>query len=579
MARLTKYGSRRPRLPIIFILSLLMLGLAIGLFIIELTSFTQREDRLPAGITVADVRVGGLTLEEAAATIEQAYTQSITLYYQDSPILLAPDTVGFRLSIAAMLAEATAASEQGGGFWARFGRYLLGQENVQVQAIPLIADYQQTALEAALRDISTRYDRPAGRAGFDLATLTTFQGDTGFEIDLEEAVDAVDAALRRPENRVVELPLSDGGFSRPSMDTLQNLIIAYLDSQGFIYDGQSTVASIFIMDLVTGEEINILSDVAMTAASTTKVPILIDYFGELDGEPTRDDAWLMANSLLCSQNSTSNLIMQNILGGGDQFVGIASVTNIAQYLGAENTFLTAPYADGSPNQQFGSIQAPQTSPNPNFNTSPDPFNQTTAEDMGVMFSLIYDCAEYRSGLMAAFPEGDFSQLECQRMLNLMSANDLQRLLQGGLPEGTRIAHKNGWLGETAGDAGIVFSPEGHDYVISVFLWEDRDENFQDFNRLWTLIEEISRATWNYFNPEQALLSRRSNIPVTAQECWRTDASGNRINQYLPPYELIDLDDINGWREGRVTTETLVPAETSTIVPTPIFEPTPEGSDQ
>jgi len=38
-----------------------------------------------------------------------------------------------------------------------------------------------------------------------------------------------------------------------------------------------------------------------------------------------------------------------------------------------------------------------------------------------------------------------------RALELMSANDLGRLLQGGIPAGTRISHKNGWLEDVHGD--------------------------------------------------------------------------------------------------------------------------------
>ena len=130
--------------------------------------------------------------------------------------------------------------------------------------------------------------------------------------------------------------------SRIGINALHDLIIAYLDSQGFIYDGQSTVASVFIMDLKTGDEVNINSDVAVSAASTVKVSILIDYFRHLLFAPNDDEAFLMAQSLLCSNNSSSNLIMQ-IIGNNDIFAGIADVTNTRpEYLGARNTYISAP---------------------------------------------------------------------------------------------------------------------------------------------------------------------------------------------------------------------------------------------
>ena len=71
----------------------------------------------------------------------------------------------------------------------------------------------------------------------------------------------------------------------------------------------------------------------------------------------------------------------------------------------------------------------------------------------------------------------------------------------GIPEGTRISHKNGWLNDMVGNAGIVYPASGRNYVISVFIWEEAD--FQDYERLWPLVEGISRAAWNYFSPGAA----------------------------------------------------------------------------
>jgi hypothetical protein len=287
---------------------------------------------------------------------------------------------------------------------------------------------------------------------------------------------------------------------------------------------------------------------------------MIDFYRELDREPNRDEAFLMANSLLCSANSSSNRIMELYLGDSNIFSGLASVTETFQYL-VDNTYITAPFVDGSAGQQLGTIDIPETPANPNFNTGPDRFNQTTAEDMGTLFAMMYDCANYGSGLQAAYPD-EITQRECRQMLELSSALDLNRLLQAGIPPGTRISHKNGWVGEITGDAGVIYPPNGRDYVISVFLWEDRGtDGFQDYVRLWPLIEDISRATWNYFSPENALPQRRSDLPLTAQECYTLDNSGN-IDEYiyLPPYSQIDLDNINGWRDGTSTTPQPLPGE-------------------
>jgi hypothetical protein len=540
---LTGLGTRKRnrRIPVIPILSALMLTGALALLMVHLFQFTQQAEQIASDVSVAGVEVGGLSPLEARSRWEQAYAQPVILYYADSPILLDPARINFRTNSEAMFASARSAIETSANWWTRFTNYLTGQESQQSVSIPLEAEYQQGSLESFLRDIAARYDRPPGQAAYDVQTLTFRPGDRGYVLDIEAAMPMIDAALRDPENRTVVLPVSDSDASRPSIDSLRDMIIEYLDSQGFIHDGQTTVASVFILDLETGEEVNILGDVAFSAASTVKVSILIDYFRHLVFDPTQEEAWLMANSLLCSNNASSNLLMQitgqRLTGIQDDiFAGIADVSATQQDIGARNSYLSAPLVIGVEGEQFGSIAHPETSPNQNFSTDADSFNQTTTEDLGTMFSMIYDCAYYGSGLMAAFPD-DFTQQECRQMIELMSANDLLRLLQGGIPAGTRISHKNGWIDNEHGDAGIVFPPNGRNYVIAVFLWEDVD--FLSYERAWPLIEGISRATWNYFNPEQPLLQPRADLPPQAQEC-----EGN----FLPPDAAsVNLNDINWWR--------------------------------
>jgi len=330
------------------------------------------------------------------------------------------------------------------------------------------------------------------------------------------------------------LPVTITDGSRIGIETLHDTIIAYLDSQGFIYDGQSTVASVFILDLETGEEVNINSDVAFSAASTVKMSILIDYYRQLLFAPSDDEAYLMAQSLLCSNNSSSNLLMQISGGGTDIFRGIANVTTTTQAIGARNSYISAPLYLGG-DQVLGSIAAPPTNSNPAFNTGADPYNQITTEDLGTLFTQIYDCANYGSGLMVAYPDGEFSQNECRQMLELTSANDLERLLQGGVPADARISHKNGWLDNVHGDAGIVFPSNGNNYVIAVFVWENVE--FFSFTRAWPLIEGISRTAWNYFSPEAPLVAPRSDLPEYAADC---------VN-FSPPYGEVNLNDINAWR--------------------------------
>ncbi|MEP7290884.1 MAG: serine hydrolase [Chloroflexota bacterium] len=535
---LSGLGTRRKtrrRMPIIPVFSWVFIFLALGLLMLELIRFSQQVERYPADVQVAGIDVGGLTTADAANRLEQAYNSPITLWYADSPIMLDPASVGFRTNREAMLASARTGGTAETSFWSRFFNYLSGQQAQKVTSVELSADYQQNLLQQFVQDLAARYDRPPGEASYDVQTLTFRPGAAGYTLDVARAINLIDTALKSPTQRQVTLPLEGADGSRIGINALRGLIVDYLDSQGFIYDGQSTVASVFVMDLKTGEEVNINGDVAFSAASTVKVSILIDYFRHLLFTPSDDEAFLMIQSLLCSNNSSSNLIMR-IIGGDDIFAGLANVTNTDQYLGARNSFITAPFDLGD-GQVLGSIPAPSTAPNPNFNTAADPFNQTTTEDLGTLFSMIYDCANYGSGLMAAYPDGDFTQQECQQMLEIMSANDLGRLLQGGIPAGTRISHKNGWLEDVHGDAGIVFPGNGNDYIIAVFVW--RNAEFFSFSEAWPLIEGVSRATWNYFSPEAPLITPRTDLPAQANECV----------SFAPPYGEVNLNDISSWKTG------------------------------
>ncbi len=411
MATSTMASRRKKRRPFflrLWVISVALLIASSGLFTYELLAFSQSASRLAPNLVVGDIDVSNLTPTEARVLWERAYAQPVILYYGDSPIVLDPSVVGFRPNIQTMLASAQNINTALGSFWERFLQYLTLQETTQPVNIPLSADFQRGLLEEFLRDISSRYDRPPGEPGFDVATLTTFDGQEGFALDIPQAMQLVESALRSPVNRTVILPIGGASSNKPTLKTLQSLITAYFDSQGFIYDGVSTIGSVFVMDLRTGEEINLLGDVAFTAASTVKLPIMLNYFRYQNNEPTQEEAWLLAQSLLCSRNSSSNLLME-ITGGGNVFNGVAQVTETAQFSGGRNTFLSARLIEGVAGEQLGSISVPPTSPNIGYDTKPDPYNQTTTEDMGSLLSMVYDCANYGSGLITAFPNGEFTQ--------------------------------------------------------------------------------------------------------------------------------------------------------------------------
>jgi hypothetical protein len=84
------------------------------------------------------------------------------------------------------------------------------------------------------------------------------------------------------------------------------------------------------------------------------------------------------------------------------------------------------------------------------------------------------------------------------MLDLLAQNKLGYLIEAGVPEGTRVAHKHGFVDSPLDfvvDSGIVYTPGGN-YVLSIFLWNDPPMIWDPTARL---ISDLSRAIYNYFN--------------------------------------------------------------------------------
>jgi hypothetical protein len=132
-----------------------------------------------------------------------------------------------------------------------------------------------------------------------------------------------------------------------------------------------------------------------------------------------------------------------------------------------------------------------------INNNPDPYNQTAAEEMGSLLMMIYQCSKGGGGLMAAFP-GQYTPQECQKMIDLLAANQVGPIfISGGTPGGV-VAHKHGWdrlpLNNVA-DAALVFTPGGN-YAFTIYVHRDDTMGFDEANRL---IISIAQAVYNFYN--------------------------------------------------------------------------------
>ena len=93
------------------------------------------------------------------------------------------------------------------------------------------------------------------------------------------------------------------------------------------------------------------------------------------------------------------------------------------------------------------------------------------------------------------------QSECQAMIRNLEEDRIPQLITKGVPDGTNVAHKHGWVSDNYGiihnmsDAAIVLTPGGN-YVLTVFLYHPVQLVFEPSD---ALIADLSRAVYNYYN--------------------------------------------------------------------------------
>jgi beta-lactamase class A len=266
------------------------------------------------------------------------------------------------------------------------------------------------------------------------------------------------------------------------------------------FDG---VAELYMLDLQTREEAHfalnqgkdIPGDIAFTAASTMKIPIMISVFRRVP-EPSpkaiTDQLELMIER---SENDPADRLMEQVL---DKNFGPLKVTEDLQALGLKNSFLAGYFYPGAPLLKKFTTPSNQRT---DISTDPDLYNQTTPVELGMLLDDLYQCSETGGGSLAAVFPGDISQNECRTMITYLARNKIAVLLEAGLPEGVQIAHKHGWITSndglihTIGDAGIIYTTGGN-YILTIYLYHPVQLLFDPANQL---VAQLSSAVYNYFN--------------------------------------------------------------------------------
>jgi beta-lactamase class A len=258
------------------------------------------------------------------------------------------------------------------------------------------------------------------------------------------------------------------------MTVLKSQIQSLASKYGYLSTGM------FIMEVETGNYLEINSEKSFPAASTIKLPILMALFQAVDAGKVRMDETLTVRRDLMSGGSGELQYHPgaklSVLQTATKMIAISDNTGtnmIIDRLGGRQAL----------NRQFKSWGLRKTVINRLLGDFKGT-NTTSPADMVRLSALI---AKHQL----------ISEASRSKVLDILNQTENRKLLFAGLGKGAAIAHKTGTLGRLIGDAGIVEMPNGKLYLAGIFV----KRSFNDL-RARDFIQAVSRLTYNYINDRQ-----------------------------------------------------------------------------
>ena len=252
----------------------------------------------------------------------------------------------------------------------------------------------------------------------------------------------------------------------------------------------NAVAGIWLQDLGTGDTLAINATDSFHAASTMKLPVMIELFRRADaGRLHLDSAVVLQNrfasivdgspfTLDAGDDSDSSLYARvgqrvTLRELNERMITRSSnlATNaIIALLDARTANATA-HALGATTMQVRRGVEDTKAFNAGLN------NTTSARDLGVLLAAV---AQGRAASVAS----------CAAMRDILLRQEFNDDIPAGLPPGTAVAHKTGWITGTTHDAAVVY-PAGRAPYVLVILTRAIPERATAHQ----LMAGISRDVW------------------------------------------------------------------------------------
>ncbi|MBD2612393.1 MAG: serine hydrolase [Nostoc sp. ZfuVER08] len=248
--------------------------------------------------------------------------------------------------------------------------------------------------------------------------------------------------------------------------------------QNLASNNQSLTPGVFLVDLDTGNYVDINASTTFPAASTIKIPILIAFFEDVDRGKIRLDEMLTMQQDMIAGGS-GNMQYQ---AAGTQYAALEVATKMITISDntATNMLITRLGGIDALNQRFRSWGLTTTVIR---NQLPDlqGTNTTSPKELGNLMAII------SQGNLISMPSRDL-------MLDILRRTQRDSLLPSGLGTGARVYHKTGDIGTMLADTGLIVVPTGKRYVAAVMVKRPNNDP-----RAEKLISSISRAAYQEFS--------------------------------------------------------------------------------
>jgi beta-lactamase class A len=446
--------------------------------------------RFPDGSTIAGVDVSGLTEPNAIRTVSLGlikWQKPLALVSAevplDAPPTIRPDQAGIVADVPQLVAQGVDAARNG-----------------QPATIAWEPQLDPERLQAALQDAAASYDQTAAADIItDTESLTatyTFRQRTGVELDIDATADLLAPLLIDPTRTATDtVILRTTPPQRPSLAELERVLEEHL---GY-WRG---VGGIYVHDLETGETIGINENTVFSGASVMKVPIMIYTYAQLGELNAKQREW-MEGMILDSDNLDANALLAAAAGGQGTEIALEGVNQMSAMmrgLGLQYTYQLIPYesAEWLIQQSLFPRGGPEREGEPPY-TAADRYLRTTPREMGELFTMLAQCADGKGKLLETYADTLSEELCDEMMAWLERPHDEERMV-AGLPPGTQVAHKGGWIDDMQSDVGIVSSPGGR-YVAAIYIWRP-DGYVTDIHASPSpYLGDFSHTIYSFFNPE------------------------------------------------------------------------------